>query len=221
MLARGRVSGTRMRSDHDHDLARARARELLSSLNFVLVLVLVLVAWATTAVQGRNPLDPVCPVEAERCVAFLTSHSPPSGPEGPYFNPDTDRLSSFYDQDPPKAEVLKWMQSRDDRSFRATRLPSNSAQASESLSHTRTRSIPRKFFFIITKPTGVWLGVVDPSAGTVEGWRQINVVNEGGPPVDMLEFFTIPSVVLSNPDFISALSRRGLSPSEVQCIPMS
>jgi len=137
-------------------------------------------------------LDPFSPQEAVAALAVLATPSPTAEP---YFDKAKDRISTFYEQDPPKAAVLAWR-------------PGDAA-------------LPRQILAEVIKPTGSFIGVVDVTLKKVVSWRQINVVQEGGNSVDEDEWAVAGAIVLADPTFLAGLTRRGLKPTDISCLPLS
>ena len=161
----------------------------------ILVFAGVLSVWGMDLVLPRapppphHPLNPFSSHEAKKCIALLSRTAIPNSDGQKYFDPSTDQLTAFYEQDPPKAAVLAWNPGA---------LP------------------PRLFYFSLVKRGAVWAGLVNASA--VVSWRRIDTVNKGQPGLSDAECALAASLPLQDSAFQAGLAARHTAAKDVRCL---
>lgn len=76
---------------------------------------------------------------------------------------------------------------------------------------------PRVVTVHATTASGTYVGRVDLAAGKVASWKKAS----GEPMILYEEVLGVSKLALSHPDFVAGLAKRGLTPEQVFCLPLT
>lgn len=80
------------------------------------------------------------------------------------------------------------------------------------------QAVPRSAFVIVKQGARTFEAVIDLTTGVLVSWKEVQGVQPG---ILLEEFFGANTLVAEDPDFLAGLARRGLTPEQVFCAPLS